>query len=226
MATATDTGARVDPRLTPNRRLFAQQVSRGTGLNELVVQSWVLAEGGPDGNPLNIGPGKNYGSPLDAAAAVVRLLHTNAAYAPILRSATNTPQAQIDAIAASPWNGGYHASAQTHTDYRNLIRGVYQALGGRASSTTSGGGLGGVTGAVGDAAGAVGDAVGGVFSGPEKWIKDAEGWAANAAVTGLAYLLLTVAALLLFALGISRALGVPLPLPGPRAARMAEEVPF
>src|SRR4051812_34131377 len=101
----------IDPRLTKNRQLFAQQVSRGTGLNQTVVESWVLAEGGPDGNPLNIGPGKNYGSPIDAAAAVVRLLHTNAAYAPVLRAAVDTPQAQIDAIAASPWNGGYQASS-------------------------------------------------------------------------------------------------------------------
>lgn len=229
MAAATDTGQRIDPRLTTNRKLFAQQVSRGTGLNETVVDAWVLAEGGPDSNPLNVGPGKRYSSPLDAAAAVVRLLHTDT-YKPVLNSATRTPEQQIAAIAASPWNGGFKATAATHKGYLDLLRGVYEHL--KPSSTTIGGSIdSSVTGAAGAVAGAVGGAVDAVTGGVGGAISGVEGWAAGAAVTALAYLVLTVASLVLFTVGMSRLFGVSLPAVAGIAAtrgrtRPGEGIPF
>lgn len=230
MAATQTTGggssAAIDPRLTPNRKLFAQQVSRGTGLNETVVDAWVLAEGGPDTNPLNIGPGQSFKSPIDAAAAVVRLLHTPT-YKPILDASTNTPEVQIAAIAASPWNGGPNAAPKVHRDYGALIRGVYEHL---KPSTGGGGGGGGI--GLPDLPGLPSipnplDGVAGAITGA---VTGAESWAAGAALSAAAYLLLTVAALALFALGMNQMLGG---APGRAAAGLAtrgaaagEVIPF
>jgi hypothetical protein len=211
--TGGGSSAAIDPRLTPNRKLFAQQVSRGTGLNETVVDAWVLAEGGPDTNPLNIGPGKSFASAIDAAAAVVRLLHTPT-YKPILDSATNTPEVQIAAIAASPWNGGFNAAPKVHRDYGALIRGVYEHL--KPSSSGDGGGVGLPSLPSLPGLPNIPNPIDGVA------VSGAESWAAGAALSAAAYLLLTVAALALFALGINQVFGG---APGRAAAGLATRTP-
>jgi hypothetical protein len=233
--TSPDQPTAIDPRLTPNRKLFAQQVSRGTGLNETVVDAWVLAEGGPDDNPLNIGPGQHFGSPISAAAAVVRLLH-QPLYTSVLSAANHTPEEQITAIANSPWNGGAKAPVKVHTDYAALIRGVYEHL--KPKTGDSGGGVslpsiplpglpdipnpvGGVEGAIAG----VGSAITGAVSGAESWL-------AGAALSAAAYLLLTLLALVLFVMGVNKLTGGKL-LQGAAMARgagggaaAAEVIPF
>ena len=81
---------------------FANLVTDRTDLSIRVVGAWALAEGGPNDNPLNIGPGREYGSPAGAARATARVLHTPI-YAPILASALRPDRTQIRAIARSSW---------------------------------------------------------------------------------------------------------------------------
>lgn len=88
--------------VTENQARFVILVTSGTKLNPSVIAAWVLAEGGPDDNPLNIGPGNHYGDVDGAAKATVALLHTSA-YKGIMASVGKSPQEQIHAIAASPW---------------------------------------------------------------------------------------------------------------------------
>jgi hypothetical protein len=204
--TSPDQPTAIDPRLTPNRKLFAQQVSRGTGLNETVVDAWVLAEGGPDDNPLNMMvPGthtlQRFASPLLGAAAAVRLLH-QPSYTSVLSAANHTPEEQITAIANSPWVGGAGAPVKAHTDYAALIRGVFEHL--KPKTGDGGGGIGlpdlpGIPSIPNPVAG-VGDAISGAVSGVESWL-------AGAALSAAAYLLLTLLALVLFVMGVNKLTG-------------------
>jgi hypothetical protein len=104
---------------------FAVLVSAGTGLSLRVVGGWALAEGGPDDNPLNIGPGRHFGSIEAGAKATIALLSTPL-YKGIIASANGSDQQQLRGIAASSWCpgcGGYlgllqrtYESVQAHGD--------------------------------------------------------------------------------------------------------------
>lgn len=90
--------------VTDTQARFAILVSSGTGISPRVIAAWELAEGGPDDNPLNIGPGNHYGDTDGAAKATVTLLHSSL-YKGILAAAQSgkNDAAVIHAIAASPW---------------------------------------------------------------------------------------------------------------------------
>lgn len=88
--------------VSENQARFVILVTAGTKLSPKVIAAWVLAEGGPDDNPLNIGPGNHYGSVEGGAKATVSLLHTSL-YKGVLASAGKSDTEQIHAIAQSPW---------------------------------------------------------------------------------------------------------------------------
>lgn len=98
---------------------FCTLVAKGTGISLRVLGAWCLAEGGPDDNPLNIGPGNHYGTVEGGAKATIETLH-GSLYKGILDAAKNgSDQEQIKAIAASPWCPGC-------AGYEELILGTYQ----------------------------------------------------------------------------------------------------
>lgn len=100
---------------------FVQLVSGQTDLSLKVLAAWTVAEGGPRDNPLNIGPGNDYGSIRGGARATSNLLHDER-YAEVLASAGTSDRRQIRAIADSPWCPGC-------TGYQRLLKRTYEGLG-------------------------------------------------------------------------------------------------
>ncbi len=208
---------------------FARAVAKGTGLDFEVVLGWVQAEGGAKrpNNPLNIGgvKGPDYGSPDKAAAATVALLHTSR-YAPVLKAArTGDRNAQINAIAHSPWDQcnyqGWKRDASGDVvclknppgtklvGAINAITGLELKPPGATIHTPLedipdiGKGVG-----VQDLPGAVGGWVGGLTS-----------WIGESVALALAYVVLTLAAAALFVLGVMRTAGTS---PGELAKTVAQ----
>jgi len=99
---------------------FTVIVVRRTGLSARVVGAWTLAEGGPDDNPLNIGPGERFGTVRRGARATASHLRGDL-YRDVIRSAERSDMAQIDAIAASPW-------CFRCKGYRRLLRSTYSRV--------------------------------------------------------------------------------------------------
>lgn len=99
---------------------FTVIVVRRTGLSARVVGAWTLAEGGPDDNPLNIGPGERFGTVRRGARATANHLRGDL-YRDVMRSVERSDMAQIDAIAASPWC--YRCKG-----YRRLLRSTYSRV--------------------------------------------------------------------------------------------------
>jgi hypothetical protein len=91
-----------------------------TGLSPRVVAGWTLAEGGPKDNPLNIGPGRRYGTVGKGARATAKNLRTDL-YRGIMRSVKRADRRQIDAIVSSPWCPGCKG-------YRKLLRSTYRRV--------------------------------------------------------------------------------------------------
>lgn len=98
---------------------FSKLVAAGTGIGLRVMGAWCLAEGGPDDNPLNIGPGNHYNGIEGGAKATIDLLHTGP-YSGILSAAGND-SATISAIVASPWCPGC-------SGYESLLRRTYDSV--------------------------------------------------------------------------------------------------
>jgi hypothetical protein len=198
------------------RPRFVSAVAAGTGIPELVVWAWLYAENGPSGNPLNIGPGRDYGSPDAAARAVVDLLHSNPAYAPILRAAkSGDDRAVLDAITRSPWDAGHYRGGA-------LLRGTYK----RAESEHGGGGGGGIDLNAGLLENLGIDPLAPV----ERATSSIEEWVQRKALLSLVYVGLTGAALVLILAGLNAATGasgIARGYLGARAARGAGDViPF
>ena len=82
--------------------------------------AWALAEGGPKDNPLNIGPGNDYGTVGKGARATADLLR-EPLYRKIKRSADDSDGAQIKAIANSPW-------CTNCSGYGKLLRSTYSQV--------------------------------------------------------------------------------------------------
>jgi hypothetical protein len=99
---------------------FTVIVVRRTGLSARVVAAWTLAEGGPNDNPLNIGPGERFGGVRRGARATAKHLQGDL-YRAVMRSAERRDMAQIDAIVASPWC--YRCKG-----YRRLLRSTYSRV--------------------------------------------------------------------------------------------------
>jgi hypothetical protein len=103
--------------LTATKEAFAEKVAKATGLQIPTVRAWVLAEGGPDDNPLNImawtSAGARYvqhfGTPDAAATATVSLLR-KPAYVGVTSAAVRytSPVDELKAIAASPWEENHY----------------------------------------------------------------------------------------------------------------------
>ena len=101
---------------------FCYLVAKGTGLSLRVLGAWCLAEGGPDYNPLNIGPGNVYGSVKGGAHATIETLR-GSLYKGVLASVNGSDQEQIKAIAESPW-----CPASACPGYEELILGTYSRV--------------------------------------------------------------------------------------------------
>jgi len=100
--------------LQPDQRRFDEEVAKRTKLNPRAVGAQSLAEesgsaaaqrqAAGDQNWLNIGPGAQLApTPKGAAKETAELMNTGSSYAGIRASRGKGPQAQIAAIAASPW---------------------------------------------------------------------------------------------------------------------------
>lgn len=99
---------------------FAEQVASETGLSLRVIGAWCIAEGGPEDNPLNMGPGDHFGTAANAAKEASKNMAGplyEESHPSILGSIGGTDQEQIHAIAISPWCG--------EAGYEELILGVY-----------------------------------------------------------------------------------------------------
>ena len=151
---------------------FIRGLSASTGLDMYTVAAWVLAEGGPPDNPLNIGPGQHYSNPV---AATTSFLRQNSYYRGILASAKHdNPVAQVMAIARSPWDGGTVAWGNPAGHYGGKGQHLLADLKSIDPHLQGSGGslIGDVTSLPGKAAGAVTGAVSGVASGVAHTVLD------------------------------------------------------
>lgn len=106
--------------LSPSYEKFSQLVASTTKLSLRVVGAWTLAEGGPKDNPLNIGPGRTYGTVRKGARATTTLLR-HSLYRNVMKSADDPDSSQIDAIVASPWCPGCRG-------YKRLLWSTYRSV--------------------------------------------------------------------------------------------------
>ncbi len=180
--------------LDPQKERFAELVASGTSLDLGVVRAWVLAEGGPVDNPLNIkgnGPVRRYGSADAAAAATIANLRTPT-YAHVLEAArSGNVQSQLHAIVVSPWDAGH---------YRNgtLLAGTYARVTAAGDTTTKN----------------PGDPTLAAWYDPRDWhvpdlnpLDNVASWLQNKAATGFLYAAFTVASGALVFVGLASALG-------------------
>lgn len=187
---------------------WVRRVADGTGISQAVVTAWVLAENGsPEKtdprNPLNVQwrtQPKDYVSSAQATVALLR----QPKYAPVLAAArTGNDAATVAAIAASPWDAcHYRGTNPDKTCATNppgtLLNGTLERVKriGVHGATTPGITLPHIP-SPSDAVNAVGDAV-----------DRATSWLARESVVALAYVTLTVAALVLVLVGLMRATGI------------------
>ena len=106
--------------VSPSYAKFSGLVSDKTDLSLRVMGAWALAEGGPKDNPLNIGPGNDYGTVGKGARATSQLLR-DPLYKKIKRSAGDSDGQQIKAIANSPW-------CTACSGYGKLLRSTYNQV--------------------------------------------------------------------------------------------------
>lgn len=207
--------------LSEDQRRFRDVVVNLTGLDPVVVTAWIGAESPwgqtkDDHNYLNIGPGEAFPSAGHAAGRGAALINTQPRYAGLRASRNQSPQAQIEAIIASPWG----TTAQP-------LRRVFDQLADTDPTEDSGGGswfdlpdLPDLPGplpdlpdlpAVGNPVDAAKDAAGGVVGGAVDVATSTVGGIADAALEKGFELALgvvfTVAALALIALGLARLTG-------------------
>lgn len=88
---------------------FSAEVAKGTGLDFFTIEGWVAAEGGPPGNPLNIGPGSDYGTEHGAAVATINLLQKGITGNPTIYHGI------LDAAGASYASEDKKIAAEAHT---------------------------------------------------------------------------------------------------------------
>lgn len=93
--------------LSSDQRRYRDRLAGATGLAPLVVSAWIGTESGwgitkAGHNYLNIGPGRQYAS-VDQAAAAAAVLLGQPRYAGIRAAIPAGPAAQIKAIGESPW---------------------------------------------------------------------------------------------------------------------------
>ncbi len=106
--------------LPPSYTKFSESLADRTDLSLRVVGAWTLAEGGPKDNPLNIGPGRRYGTVRKGARATTTLLR-HSLYRDVMASADEPDPMQIDAIVDSPWCPGCRG-------YKRLLQSTYASV--------------------------------------------------------------------------------------------------
>jgi hypothetical protein len=200
------------------RDSFARGVAAKTGLSIAVIHAWMNAEGAYARNGtghfnyLNLQPSSNAGVPEgrspggfatfrnvdDAVTATVNVLR-QPNMRPILNARNANDRAQIQAIAASPWDAN-HYRGKGGTIGSTLLA-AYRSVVGSGPITP------GAASVIGTGLPGLPD-VGG-------YISQATSWAEGAALRALAYVVLTVVAIALFVLGLERTLG-----PSPLTRRM------
>lgn len=127
------TGAVTEMASSQGRAIFAQRLHAQTGLSSRVIIAWATIEGGPDDNPLNIGPHNHYGSPQAAADATARLLKFGTArsryggYQEILANKGGDVSV-LYSIAKSPWDVGTTKSMADVARYYKAIGATYARL--------------------------------------------------------------------------------------------------
>lgn len=136
--------------LSPDQARFVATVAGRTGLDESVVRAWVGAESGwnvtkAGHNYLNIGPGRQYTSVDQAAAATAGLILGSQHYTGILAAIPAGAAAQVKAIGESAWGtvGG-------------LLSNVWRQISGNPGLSS----IPNPADAAGAAAGAIGDLLG------------------------------------------------------------------
>lgn len=198
------TGSTLPQGITPTRARFAVLVSKGTGLSLASVLAWIKAENGPDGNPLNIGPGRNYGTVDSAAQATISLLHSPT-YAPVIAAAKQAPndlKSQLMAIAESPWDAcryrGTNPDGSCSTaPVGSLLLGTLKGITGVGVSTVT---AQGSVNTGSDSGQGLLSGVGGLFGGLAKWIQ-------GEAATGLAYVIFAFLGVVLVVVGLLEVFG-------------------
>lgn len=96
---------------------FASEVAKETGADFYTIFGWELAEGGPSDNPLNIGPGFHYGTPVKAADVTAKMIQTSNFYTDILKSFQGKYGSEDEEIAAQ-------AKAIAYNQHWNVIKGT------------------------------------------------------------------------------------------------------
>lgn len=99
---------------------FASVVSKETGADFFTILGWEKAEGGPPDNPLNIGPGQHFASPVVGAEATASLLEKSNYYQDILSSFQTKYATDTSAIASQAYAIAYNEhwnviDPRTHT---------------------------------------------------------------------------------------------------------------
>lgn len=113
---------------------FASALAAATGLSPTVTAAWVRAEnnGGGPNNWLNVSAGSGgkgysgvaeiagkgqfagFSSPASALTETAYWINQMSNYAGIKSAAGGSPQSQIDAIMASPWDAGHYSNGSLH----------------------------------------------------------------------------------------------------------------
>lgn len=114
-----DSGGEIEG-LSRSYAKFSESLADRTDLSLRVVGAWTLAEGGPKDNPLNIGPGRRYGTVGKGVRATATLLR-HSLYRKVMASTDDPDGVQIKAIAASPWCPGCRG-------YKRLLRSTYHSV--------------------------------------------------------------------------------------------------
>jgi hypothetical protein len=221
--------------LSPAKVDFVSRVAHASGLGADALVTWVLAENGPDNNPLNIGGGgAGYGSPQAAANATIAELRS-ARYQPVVKGyRTGGLDGFIAALSASPWDKCRYRGTNPNGSCADaspgaLLRGVYARLKNPGSPGFGGTGFDPSPGNIAHNIGLAASDVGNIAStatgvkGPDVAgiIANTENWLASKALIVGGYFFLTLAAVALILLGVARATGAASAIGLRRASRVS-----
>lgn len=140
--------------LTPGQITFTQQLNLKTRLDPAVVAAWCLSEesntaaiareAANNSNWLNVGPGQVFSNgPVDGANQTARFLQSGGSPSirAILKTAGQTPMAQLSAIWMSNWDGNahYNNGANLRATYQEVtgVTAPGQALTGTGAVSTT-----------------------------------------------------------------------------------------
>jgi len=126
---------------------YAAQASGLTGLDtNVILAQWISENGWSVPATNNFGnimvAGTNtlmtYSTPQAGVTAYANFLKDNSNYAGVLATAGQSPQAQLSAIASSPWDAGNYQGGTLLTSVYNSLTGASVSTTPTTSSTTAG----------------------------------------------------------------------------------------